>query len=209
MHGYYTIRRREIIVQSPRSTAMPVSTDPSISIDPPTNAFFSQSQSTSIVDMSAAFMYVESLAGSVRTNSMSNWPMTDSGCELTVFPSLDLFVEHHPHRTEIITAKADCRIISEIRGTVQLPVLDRMGQSVTLTLSPVLYAPECDIPLLSVDALNKKGYHITFAPTYAGIFRDNTTMIPFTKIRNMWFLPIVDSPSPLVHVMKMKRPDVP
>ena len=67
--------------------------------------------------------------------------MSDSGCELTVFSSLDLFIEQIKHRTEIITAKADCRIVSEIRGTVKLPVLDRLGQLVTITLSPVLYAP--------------------------------------------------------------------
>ncbi len=91
MHGYYTIRRKDNITQSPMSTVMPVSTDHSISMDSPTNAPSHHSTSTSIVDMSAAFMYVESRAGSVRTNSLSNWPMTDSGYELTVFFSLDLF----------------------------------------------------------------------------------------------------------------------
>ena len=83
-----------------------------------------------------------------------------------------------------------------------------MGNEVSLTISPVLYAPECDMPLLSVDSLNKQGFHVVFAPTYAGIFCDATTMIPFYKIRNMWFLPINESPPPFTYAMKVQRPDV-
>ena len=210
MHGYYHIQRKFIVTE--QRVPLPVFTD---NDNRDTSGSQNSEQTTSsvtsntdTVDMSTTFMLVESRAGSVRTNSASTWPMGDSGCELTVFPSLDLFVEQIPHRTEIITAKADCRIISTIRGTVRLPVLDRMGNKVTLTISPVLYAPECDMPLLSIDALNKQGFHVVFAPTYAGIFQDSLTMIPFQKVRNMWFLPIIDSPPPFTYALKVLRPDL-
>ena len=211
MHGYYHIQRK-FLAHDPR-IPQSVSTSSGYGefipeTSRPGSSTTAASSDNTVVDMSMAFMYVESRAGSVRTNHASAWPMSDSGCELTVFPTLDFFIEQKPHRTEIITAKADCRIISEIRGTVQLPVLDRMGNRVTLTISPVLYAPECDMPLLSVDALNKQGFHVVFAPTYAGIFQDSMTMIPFHRIRNMWFLPIIDSPPPFTYALKIQRPDL-
>ena len=210
MHGYYHIQRKFIATDFhlPSSISIPHIDGESSDLENREHSDSNFSSDTTVVDMSTAFMYVESRAGSLRTNNTSTWPMSDSGCELTVFPNLDLFVDQTPHRTEIITAKADCRLVSEIRGTVHLPVLDRMGNRVLIKLYPVLYAPECDIPLLSVDALNKQGFHVVFAPTYAGIFHDSMTMIPFQKIRNMWFLPIVDSPPPFTHVMKLQRPDL-
>ena len=207
-HALYYVRRKS--TQSHKRATVSVSTSNlNTDVDSEQNSSTHLFQITpDVVDLSAAFMYVESHAGSVRTNSSSSWTMCDSGCELSVFPSLDLFVEQKQQRTEIITAKADCRIISEIRGTVKLPVIDRMGHTISLTISPVLYAPECDMPLLSVDSLNKQGFHVVFAPTYAGIFCDATTMIPFYKIRNMWFLPINDSPPPFTYAMKVQRPDI-
>ena len=208
MHGYYKISRKFLPSDPQSPINVPLFDNSRNDHIPPAPGGSASSETPNVVDMSSAFMYVESHAGSVRTNLSSAWPMSDSGCELTVFPTLDMFVEQIKHRTEIITAKADCRIVSEIRGTVQLPVLDQKGQQVLITLSPVLYAPECDMPLLSVDALNKQGCHVVFAPTYAGIFRESMPMIPFQKVRNMWFLPIVDNPPPFQYALKLQRPDV-
>ncbi len=170
MHGYHYIRQTKR--QPPSRTVSTVSPLNDTSQDHETQFDAHNSSVNTVVDLSNAFMYIQSRssAGSVRTNTSSPWPMIDSGCELSVFPNLALFVEQTKQRTEIITAKADCSIISEIRGTVKLPVLERMGHTVTITLTPVLYAPECDIPLLSVDSLNKQGFHVIFVPTYAGIF---------------------------------------
>ncbi len=49
---------------------------------------------------------------------------------------------------------------------------------------------------------------MVFAADYAGILRDSMTMIPFQKVRNMWFLPIVDSPQPFTYALKLQRPDL-
>ena len=97
----------------------------------------------------------------------------------------------------------------------------------TITISPVLYAPECDLPLLFVDALNKRGFHVAFAPTYAGIrgifmscllqhwifskFNDddpiseNSYYVGFSPL-----LIVTDSPPPwpFTHALKLQRPDI-
>jgi hypothetical protein len=109
MHGYYYIR--QIKSKPPFQKTSTVSLLNTASQDNATKFDAPNLSGNTVVDLSNAFMYIQSRAGSVRTNTSSQWPMSDSGCELSVFPNLALFVEQTKQRTEIITAKADCSII--------------------------------------------------------------------------------------------------
>jgi hypothetical protein len=52
------------------------------------------------------------------------------------------------------------------------------------------------------------GYHVNYTPQSSGIFVDSSILIPFKKVRNLWFLLLVDTVSPMTFVMKLNRPDL-
>jgi hypothetical protein len=149
------------------------------------------------------------MAGSmIAKEKNSSSLMADSGCEISVLTSDKYFVSRQYCRTEILTAKTACSIISPMRGIVEIPVRDHRGRIVMLTLSPCLMTPECDIPLMSIATLIAKGYHVKYTPQFSGIVVDADIFIPFIRIRNMWFLQIVDHVSPTAIALKLNRPDV-
>ena len=150
------------------------------------------------------------IAGSlIAKDSTANLLMADSGCEISVLPTDRYFISKEYRRTEILTAKTDCSIISQMRGIVEIPVRDSCGQIILLTLSPCLMTPECDIPLMSIATLISMGYKVQYTQQFSGILVDDDVMIPFTRIRNMWFLQIVDGiVSPLSVAMKLNRLDL-
>jgi hypothetical protein len=148
------------------------------------------------------------IAGSLMVQDPHfNLLMADSGCEISVFSSDSYFVTREYRRTEILTAKTDYSIISEMRGVVEFPVRDTHGQLIMLTLSPCLLAPACDISLMSVATLIASGYHVNFTPQSSGILVDSSILIPFKRVRNLWFLQLVDTVSPTTIATKLNRPD--
>jgi hypothetical protein len=85
MHGYYKKSCKFITSDQQSQISIPIFDEHCNNIFLPAHAEHRPSETQQVVDMSAALMYVGSLAGSVRTNTASAWPMSDSGCELTVF----------------------------------------------------------------------------------------------------------------------------
>ena len=71
MHGYYKISRKLVPTAQDSPIAVPISHDSSSVLPDPADHTSSEPESTQTIDMSSAvmFMYVESHAGSVRTNS--------------------------------------------------------------------------------------------------------------------------------------------
>jgi hypothetical protein len=107
----------------------------------------------------------------------------------------DHFVSTTNCRVNIQTAKSGAIITATLRGNLLLPVTNSFGQAFTLPINSSLYAPDCARPLLSIGALIDSGHHVVFTPSFSGI-RIGQNSIPFVWLRNLWWLPIRDSPPP-------------
>jgi hypothetical protein len=74
MHGYYKISRKSFLYAAQSPITVPFFDDSRNDHIPPVPGGSASSETQNVVDMSSAFMYVESHAGSVRTNLFFNGP---------------------------------------------------------------------------------------------------------------------------------------
>ena len=146
---------------------------------------------------SQAFMLFteQSSFSAISREESSKWYVADSGCQESMATIQDHLFNPLPCKVTIQTAKSGAIIQAKLRGSLKLPVIDHNGSPSNLTVQSSLYAPECDRPLLSIGALIEAGHHVLFTPKFSGIQTANN-FIPFVWLRNLWWLPIEDSPPP-------------
>lgn len=105
----------------------------------------------------------------------------DSGASVHLSNSLELFSELKKSSKETITIANGEKLTAKGKGKCTFNIKTLNGQVNKVTLDNVLYVPDLDSNLLSVQSCTEKGYVVTFKNDICSIKKGNTTVAD-TKI---------------------------
>ena len=120
-------------------------------------------------------------AAATQDDPMQAWTI-DSGASRHMTPNANIFTTKRPVRPSVTVATGE-KIYAKGIGNVRF---DLGGQTVRMT--DVMYVPELDANLLSISALNRKGFDVLFRQTRIEIRERNTLVATGIMRGKMYYL---------------------
>jgi hypothetical protein len=137
----------------------------------------------------------------LSANKPNSWAL-DSGCSRHITSNKGLLHEYQDiPPIAFRSAKREASFFAVGKGKATL-VLHNKGESFTVILNDVLYAPECDANLISVSTLAGKGVHATFYETECHLVQNEKIIGRFPRGQEGLYW------SPMASVLRAPSPEL-